>query len=189
VLDYTPVLRAELGLDDGRSLGSLSPPAGVAPLSIAAFHRRADGICRTAIAAAKGMLPREHALMVPFKSLGRGAVEAGEAKPALVAMGRWLENAPYRLALDQLHKLAALTPPARDAADYRRYLTLNAKAGEWALAEARVFQLGASKVPNSDGHKSEEAQQKRERQSLAASLGIPVCEKDVNGAGAGGAPT
>ena len=45
-LDYTPMLRAELGLEDGSTVGSLISPTGAKPLSSAAFQNRVLGICR-----------------------------------------------------------------------------------------------------------------------------------------------
>jgi hypothetical protein len=190
VLDYTPVLRAELGLMDGAIFGPLRPPAGAEPLSPATFRRRAGAICRRANGEANARLHEEHRLTRPFKSLDRSAVEAGEAKPLLRAMGRWIEGPIYRLGRRAILRLAALAPPRRYASDYRRYLRLDAQAAEWALAEARAYQLGAFKVPGADADrfKAQEGQRKSERKRLVATLGIPVCEKDPEGAGSAGEP-
>ena len=45
VLDETPMMRAELGLVDGRSIGSLEAPAGAKALSARTFRRRVTAIC------------------------------------------------------------------------------------------------------------------------------------------------
>lgn len=50
VLDYTPVLRAELGMMDGTSLGPLKSAPGATALPVPAFRRRATGICRATLA-------------------------------------------------------------------------------------------------------------------------------------------
>ncbi|HEX4306786.1 MAG TPA: hypothetical protein VHZ54_12155 [Solirubrobacterales bacterium] len=188
VFDYTPVLRAELGLDDGHNLGPLGSPAGAAPLSAAAFHRRATGICRRVIGEAKDMLPKVHQLMAPLKTLDRGEVEAGAARPYLGNLGGWIEANFVPLAFRELRELTALTPPARYAATYRRYLGLDAQQAEWDVAESRIWQLGASKVPNSAGHEADEKTQGAARKNLAEALGIPACETNPEGTGPSAEP-
>lgn len=175
VLDYTPVLRAELGLEDGHSLGPLDPPTSAKPLPTAAFHHRVEGICRAGTVAAKGLLPRSRELTNRLKALGPSALESGEAKPLIATTGRWFEHSAYRLVQRQFRKLVAVAPPARYAADYRRWLRLNAKEAEWILAEARAYQLGVVTVPGADDHKAEAKRQEREAKKLAASLGISSC--------------
>ena len=184
VLDYTPVLRAELGLEDGHGLGPLSPPAGTKPLPTATFHRRVEGICRAGTAAAKGLLPRSRELTDRLKALGPDALRSGEAKPLIATTGRWFERSGYGLLQRLFRKLVAVAPPARYAADYRRWLRLNAQEAEWILAEARAYQLGVVKVPGAGDHEAEAKRQKREAKKLAASLGISGCETGHDGASA-----
>jgi hypothetical protein len=180
VLDFTPVLRAELGLQGGHSLGPVTPPAGAKPLSAAAFRRRAVRICARAGAQVSSKLPREQVLLGEFKSLGRSAALSGAARPTLLRLGRWLEGPLFEAGRREIADLAALSPPPRDAATYRRYLALNARGLEWALASARVFQLGGFEVPGAQDHKALEAHLKRERKKLAAALGISPCERSVH---------
>jgi hypothetical protein len=179
VFDYTPVLRAELGLNDGSNLGPLAPPAGTAPLSAAEFHHRMGAICRASQAAARRLTPKAHRVIGRFRSLTRSQVLAGDAKPLLVSTGRWFEDALYRLGLREFRKMVALAPPPSYAARYRRYLELEAEEGEWILALARSFQLGAFKVPNSSNHEAEHRRSQRERKKIAHSLGFHVCEGNV----------
>jgi hypothetical protein len=187
VFDYTPVLRAELGLEDGRVFGPPTPPPGAAPLSSAAFRRRVDDVCRRTYDDLRALLPHVRRLEVPFRGLDRGAVEAGAARPLYSALGRWLEQRLYPLAVREHRELRALAPPAPDAALYQRYLTLNAKEGEWFLAQSRVWELGAAKVPNSDGHEGEEKRNMAERKRLERTLGIPGCGKEPDMSGSGSA--
>jgi hypothetical protein len=182
VFDYTPVLRAELGLTDGSNLGALDPPAGTAPLPADAFRRRVKGICQAGIGEAKSLVPRSRELTEELKALGPGALGSGEAKPIIVETGRWYESSAYGLIRRMFRKLVAVAPPAQDAATYRRWLELNAKSGEWILAESRVYQLGLTKVPGTEDHKAAEKRQERESKKLAASLGITPCESHDNGA-------
>lgn len=181
VLDYTPVLRAEFGLQDGTSLGLLSPPPGAKPLSATAFRHRARQICGRANVEAKRIVPTEQRLLRQLKGLGRSAILAGGGKPILLDLGRWIEGPLYRLGRGETRELASLAPPPADAANFSRYLTLDVKSLEEALAGARAFQLGLYKVPGPADRKAEEIRQKRERKHLVAALGIPVCEKEVKG--------
>jgi hypothetical protein len=179
VLDYTPVLRAELGLEDGHSLDAVTPPAAAKPLSTTAFRRRANQICGRAYVAVKALVPTEQRLLRQLKGLGRSAILAGGGKPILLDLGRWIEGPLYRLGRRETRELAALAPPPADAARFRRYLTLDVKSLEGALAGARAFQLGLYKVPGPADRKAEEGRQKHERKALVAALGIPVCEKEL----------
>jgi hypothetical protein len=180
VFDYTPVLRAELGLDDGSAYGPLTPPAGTAPLSVREFRQRIGAICRASRAEAKQVMPEEHRVVGRFQSLTRSELEAGQAKPLLLSTGRWFEDDLYRFGLREFRKMVALAPPPRYATDYRHYLELEAREGEWILALARAFQLGLYKVPNSEDHKAEEKRSQRERKNLAHSLGFGLCEDGIN---------
>jgi hypothetical protein len=184
VLDTTPVIRAELGLAKGTSLGPLDPPAGAKPLSQAEFQRRATAICRRANDEGERLLPRERQVVGQFERLDRSAIESGAAKPLLLATGRWFEDGVFRIGVRALHELRLLAPPPAQADDYRRYLQLTAQHGEWILATARAYQLGAYKVPGAEDHEAEERRRKKEQASLTASLGIPACAQDA-GAGAG----
>jgi hypothetical protein len=188
VLDYTPVLRAELGLQNGHALGPVSPPGGAKPLAAGAFRRRASQLCDRALAQVRSRMPAEQRLLGRLQLLTRGQIESGAAKPLLAATGRWIEGPIYRLWKRQFRGLAALAPPPANAARYRRFLTLEAKNTEWVIAEARVFQLGIGKVPNSDGHDAEEKRLRAERRKLAAEIGIPSCTKTISGSHPTGEP-
>jgi len=178
VFDYTPVLRAELGLEDGHAMGPLTPPAGTKPLTTATFRRRANEICRTGLAEARHLLPRSHELTRELEAIGPGALEADRAKPIIAATGRWYEREAWGLVRRQFRRLRALAPPAEQAATYRRWMTLNAKGAEWILAQARIYQLGVAKVPGTEDHKAKERRAEREGKKLAASLGISTCESN-----------
>lgn len=179
VFDYTPVLRAELGMLDGHSFGASAPPAGAKPLSVAAFRRRVGGICSGAFTDAKGVIPEEREMLGRLKGLDPNQARAGAAKPIVTAIGHWFEADLMPLYRRQFREIAAVPPPAQYGSSYRRYLRLSAIEGERATAEMRVFQLGQTKMPNSAGLKAEEKKQKTEREALARSLGISVCEKEL----------
>ncbi len=181
VFDYTPVLRAELGLEDGHNLGPLGPPAGTKPLSTATFQRRIRGICRVGLAEGKSLAPRSRELTEQLRSAGREAIESGAARQLIVTVGRWYETSAARLIRRQFRRLRAVAPPARYAADYRRWMTLSAKGAEWILAEARIYQLGITKVPGTEGHKAAEKRAERESKKLAASMGLSACETQDDG--------
>jgi hypothetical protein len=185
VLDYTPVMRAELGMMDGHSFGSLTAPAGAKPLTAAAFSHRVRGMCAALQAQVQKILPRDHELISRFKGLDRSDLESGAAKPLLQATGRWIEGFAEGIGRSFIRRSVAVAPPAKDAADYRRYLTLSAQELEYLLAEARVYQLGGFKVPGADDHKAEEKKNEAELKKLAATLGIPSCEARPEGAGSG----
>ncbi len=181
VLDYTPVLRAELGLQNGHGLGPVTPPAGATPLSATAFRRRANQLCDRAVVHARSLMPQGRRLVGRLRLLTRGQIESGEAKPLLAATGRWIEGPIYRIWRHQFRELGALAPPIGEAARYRRFLILEAKSTEWIIAEARLYQLGIGKVPSSDGHDAEEKRLRAERHHLAADIGIGACTKSISG--------
>jgi hypothetical protein len=187
VLDYTPVLRAELGMIDGSTLGPLRPPAGAKPLPTSVFRRRVKGICHAVVGEVEDLLRRQTALIHKLKALGLGSLQSNEAKAIAVAYGRRLEEPAYRVVRHATGQLAALVPPVADEADYRRYLELDAKQSEWIYAEARGLQLGAFKLPVLESHKSEGEEEARERKTLADKMGIGSCEK--GGSQVGAAPT
>jgi hypothetical protein len=151
-------------------------------LSTTTFRRCASQICDRAYVAAKDLVPTEQRLLRQLKGLGRSAVLAGGGRPILLDLGRWIEGPLYRLGRRETRELSSLDPPPADAARFRRYLTLNVKSLEGALAGARAFQLGLYKVPGPADRKAEERRHKSERKALVAALGIPVCEKELKGA-------
>lgn len=187
VFDYTPVLRAELGLEDGHEMGPLVPPAGARPLSASAFRRRARRICRVGLAESRHLLPRSRELTRELRALGPDGLRSVQAKPIIVATGRWYERSAWGLVRRQFRRLSALAPPAASAADYRRWMILNAKGAEWILAEARIYQLGIAKVPGTEDHKAAEHAAERESKRLAGVLGISPCEAKSDGADPDGA--
>jgi hypothetical protein len=180
VFNYTPVLRAELGLEDGHSLGPLGPPAGAKPLSAAAFRHQANAICGRAYTEARGLLPTEQRLLERLKLMGPHPTDPTAALPILRRIGNWVEGPIYRLWRREFRELLALAPPASDAAAYRRFQVLEAKDTEWGLAQARAFKIGLTKMSNSDGqadeHKREEAQARR----IGDQLGLPACTKKLS---------
>jgi hypothetical protein len=182
VLDTTPILRAELGLADGTTLGPLSPPADTPRLPTSDFRQRANAICEKATTAAHRLVPRQQRVVREFGALDQRAVESGAARPLLLSTGRWFEGSVFGLGHRLFRELGALAPPAPYAEDYRRYLQLLAQQGEWVLAEARAFQLGAFEVPNTEDHNAEERRRTQEQHRIAAKLGISAC---ADGATAG----
>lgn len=174
VFDYTPVLRAELGLEDGSILGRSGPPAGAKPLSISAFRRQANAICSKALADSKSFLRRDEALTARFGTFGPADLGSAEAKSLLHATGRLFEGFAEGTGRRMLDELAAVAPPARDLREYRRFLKVNAQELETLVALARINQLGVYKVPGVD-RKAVEARRTVEQEKLAASLGVPAC--------------
>ena len=180
VLDYTPVLRAELGMMDGTSLGSVSTAAGVAPLPVHTFQRRAVGICEATLTKGRGAFAEGRQFGEEFRRLGPGALATSRATPLYRQMGRWLEGPVYRLGTREIAELASLAPPSRFGASYHHYLTIYVQQAEWALAEARAFQLGARKIPGTEYEKARKIRQKRELKRLAGAMGISPCERELS---------
>jgi hypothetical protein len=181
VLDYTPVLRAELGMIDGTSLGPLTPPAGATPLAVSSFRNRAAGICKEIRHKVTKLVAAAPPFAQQLKAVGPRGIAAGEAKPILVKVGLWYEGPLYRLSVRATSEFAALDPPARYAADYRRYLTMSVEEAEWLLAKARSYQLGAFDVPGVDEQRPAEARRSREFKRLEAAMGIDACTQDAEG--------
>jgi hypothetical protein len=177
VFDYTPILRAELGLEDGRRLGPLTPPAGAKPLPAAAFRRKANAICAKTYAEARALLPRERKLMDRLELMGSHPANPTAALPLLRRLARWLEGPIYRLWHRQFRELTALAPPASQAAAYNRFKLLEVKGTEWALASARAFQIGLTKMPADQ--KARNKQQETEARRIGDELGIPACTEKL----------
>jgi hypothetical protein len=175
VFDYTPILRAELGLEEGTSFGPLTPPAGAKPLGAAAFRHKANAICGRAYGEARELLPRERSLVERLKGLGPH--DPSTEMPLLRQLSHWFEGPIYSLWRRYFHELAALAPPAADAATFRRFQLMEAKSTERAMAGARAFQIGLTKLPGSHGQ-SESYEEKAK--ALGAKLGIPKCTQRLD---------
>lgn len=179
VLDYTPVLRAELGMLDGTGLGSLRPPRGAAPLSVSEFRHQATAICHATLVRG-GKLPDESGRLTrKIGALGDGGATLSEIQPLILELGLWLEHVPYRLSSAEIAELAALAPPAKYAADFHRYLTIYAEQAEWELAEARAFQSGHAQALDNARHEAERRPAQRELAHILPRLGIMECGKEV----------
>lgn len=183
VFDFTPILRAELGLEDGSTLGPLTPPAGAKPLSVTAFQRRAGDLCRTVLHKAKSIFHRHVQLFERAKALGPSATKSTEGRELMSAYGSRVIEPIDHLVRHGYRELAAIAPPPSLASAYRRYLKMNARSIEWNLAEARLLELGQAKAPALEARRSEAKAEGPERKKLAARLGIPICESSVGGAG------
>jgi hypothetical protein len=179
VFDFTPALRAEFGMLDGNHLGTFEPPARAKPLSVMTFRRRARGICRAILPAARRVLGDGKPLIARLRAFGRSELEAGAGKPALAALGRWAEERVVPLARREESELARLAPPRAYAGRYQRYLDLNVLQLEEILGEGRAWRMGAS-IHHPETHKAEARQRKHARHHLAAALGIPICEKSAS---------
>jgi len=179
VLDYTPVLRAELGMMDGTSLGPLRPPTGGAPLSVAAFRRQATAICRASLAKGRPLTAKGDRLGRELSTLSDAGATASQVQPVILELGRWLEAIVYRSTSDEISELAALAPPANYAADFHRYLTIFAQQAEWELAEARAFESGHSQALDNAKHQAEAAPRRRELARILPRLGILECGREI----------
>jgi hypothetical protein len=179
VLDYTPVLRAELGMLDGGNLGPLHPPTGAAPLSNAAFRRQATAICHATRTEGKALAGKGERLERKLGALNGADATMSEVQPVIAELGSWLEEVPYRSSSDEIAKLAALAPPAKYAADFHRYLTIYAEEVEWELAEARALESGHAQALDNAEHQAERLPQKRELARILPRLGILECGKEV----------
>lgn len=190
VFDYTPILRAELGLEDGRSLGlSTAAAAAAKPLSAAAFRHKATAICRRSYGEARALLPPEQRMMERLELLDRDEVEGGAAIPLLRRIAHWVEGPIYRLWRRQFRELVALVPPPDQAAAYRRFEKLEVQGTEWALASARAFRIGLTKMPNAAPQKTEHLRREAEAKKIAAELGIPICTEKLVAANSSAAST
>jgi hypothetical protein len=175
VFDYTPVLRAELGLEDGSALGPLTPPRGAKPLAAAPFRRRAIVICRRVEGEGVGLLQRSRALVREMKGLG--PAQAEEGRQLVRKFARAIGEPLVQLSRRGTHELAGLDPPRSLAAEFHRYLLLDAKQVEWNLAQTRAYELGNVELPSLAGRKAEEPREKAERTEVATHLGLSRCEK------------
>jgi hypothetical protein len=182
VLDYTPVLRAELGMMDGTSLGPLKPAAGATALAVPAFHRRVTRICRATLTKGKRLAGKGEQIEAELSALGDAGPTATELKPVLLELGDWPEASVYRSSREEIAELAALAPPAKYAADYRRCLTISAEQAEWELAEARAFEFGAAKALDAGKHQAETAPRRRELARILPRLGILECGREIGSA-------
>lgn len=181
VFDYTPILRAELGMDDGHSLGPLTPPAGARPLAPAAFRRKVRGICQRQLGVAVRIFRGNRGLSESMEHIDPG--DLARARELGDAYGRRVGEPTYRMARDLQRELVAVVPPAGDAARYRRYLKLSAERAEGLLAVIRALRIGAFASPVIKNWKSENAARKRQIKPLAARLGIGSCETSKAGKG------
>ncbi|HKZ14570.1 MAG TPA: hypothetical protein VJL81_12070 [Solirubrobacterales bacterium] len=118
MLDYTPVLRAELGMMDGTSLGPLRPPAGAAPLSVPAFRRQVTAICHATRVRGKVPATKGRRLEKELGALSGASPTISQVRPVILEMGRWLEGSVYQSSIDEISELAALAPPAKYAATF-----------------------------------------------------------------------
>ena len=116
VLDETPMMRAELGLVDGHSIGSLEAPAGAKALSTKTFRRRATAICHRV--SGEGLrIERAHLELIErAKNTAPGSLTPSEARPFLDAYGARIGEPIYRVMRHGTLDLARLRPPAADAA-------------------------------------------------------------------------
>jgi hypothetical protein len=179
VLDYTPVLRAELGMMDGSSLGALRPPAGAERLSVPAFGQQATAICRATLARGKPLAAKGQLLQRELGAADGSGTNLSEVKPKILALGLWLERSVFRSSSDEISELAALAPPAKYAADFRRYLTIYTQQAEWELAEARAFQAGAYTALDKAKHAAEAAPRTKELARILPRLGILECGREI----------
>lgn len=179
VFDYTPVLRAELGLIDGTGLGPLTPPPGSPPLSVSAFRHRVIGMCNSTLVEAKKMLHEAPPFARELKAVGSQGIASGAARPILLRLGRWFEDPLYRLSVRVTKELAAVTPPVRYEDTFHRYLAEAPESAEWILAKGRAYQLGLLRVPGTKAHEADEKRREDELERLAASMGIQTCERDA----------
>jgi hypothetical protein len=180
VFDYTPILRAELGLVDGHGLGLPAPSGGAKPLSTAAFRHRATAICERSYGQARAQLPYEKGLLARVKAMGRYEIENGAAMPLFRRLGHWFEGPLLKLWRRQFGELQALAPPPADAAAFRRFQRLEAMDTEWAMAAARAFEIGLTKMPNASGQADAHDEREEEAEKLAAEIGIPACGQKLS---------
>jgi hypothetical protein len=178
VLDYTPVLRAELGMLDGTGIGSLRPPRGAAPLSVSEFRHQATAICRATLVRGNKLPDEGGRLGRKLGALSNSGATLSEIQPVILELGRWLEDFPYRWSSAEIAELAALAPPPEYAADFHRYLTIYAEEAEWELAEARAFQSGHAQALDNSKHEAEHRPELRELARILPRLGIMECGKD-----------
>jgi hypothetical protein len=179
VFDYTPILRAELGLEDGHGLGPLTPPAGGKPLPAAAFRRKGNAICGRAYEEARALLPTERRILERLKLMGSKPADPGAALPLLRAFARWVEGPYFRFWHRQFRELVSLVPPARQAEAFRRFHLLEASSAEWGMAEARAFKIGITKMPTTDAQTAKRKRQEAQVKRLGRALGIPACTKEL----------
>jgi hypothetical protein len=177
VLDYTPVLRAELGMVDGSTVGKLAPPAAAEPLAVGDFRRRADDVCRALVRKAKPLILAAPRTVEAIKAAGE-VQDLAQVRALAQDYGVRIGERIYRLARRGTHELARLVPPRRYASEFRRYLAMQARSDEWLLAGSRALELGAYKSPAVQRGQSGKAEDSR-LEALASSLGLKTCAQSA----------
>jgi hypothetical protein len=176
--DYTPVLRAELGLEEGKSFGPLTPPAAAKPLAVAPFRKRVNGICRQVEDEFRPLNARGKILSKRFQG---ASLETDGLKEWGEAWGRQVGEPAYRLAVHAMHELAVVAPPTTLAGLYRRYLKLSARQGEAILAAVRLIQVAEFKSPLLKQLLEKNKTLEGEEESLEAKLGLSACASKSGG--------
>jgi hypothetical protein len=169
--DVTPLTRVQLGLVDGGALEHLIAPTGGAPLPRAQFRRKGNAICREEKRQSKVGPP-----IVPLKQYLRGA---GSKEELVAKMRRW--SATYvrpgiKLGEEAGRRLAHLTPPAADAAEYAAALKKLAMGVERLQALAVALELGSMPALKQVGE--EETAHKDEADAELRRLGLDACVGD-----------
>jgi hypothetical protein len=182
VFDYTPVLRAELGMDDGKALGPLTAPAGAKALSVGAFHRRTKAVCDQMFGEARDLVNSQAGLVGRAKRLAPGSLDLAQARSYGNVYGARVEEPTYRILRRGTLRLARIAPPEKFAADYRRWLQTDAQQAEGMLAQARALRVGAFKSPALDQIKADAEAREHVSESAAAHIGIAkTCERRHSG--------
>jgi len=182
VFDATPIARAQLHMLDGSSLTGLIRPAA-RRLAPGAFRRRANCQCRAAMAAMRDVARRNAPQILALKRLEEAHVLDGRFRAATMRYGLRVDEPVIRLARRYLSRAGRLSPPARVAARYRRYLRNFAVQTEILLAETRIMETEAFAAGKGlEGRKKRLA---HTSDALARGLGLADCVGDGNRTGAG----
>jgi hypothetical protein len=181
VLDITPMLRAELGMLDGSRYAKVVAPAGGPPLSAAAFHRKGEAICRDGLSAAK------HVEDLAEKMKGE-LHQGADSEEGAAWLRRWAAEliGPTTKTFKSLgRRLASLSPPAADAAEYEAALQEIPVTLEKFEAIKVASEMGSTKalklLDDEDGDSHEAEADARWRR-----LGLGTCAKDTDEEGQSG---
>lgn len=140
VFDTTPLVRAELDLLNGETLGKLNDPQG-SPLSAPAFRKRASAICRDVERKIDRTVSRAKPQQRALEKVGEGASKEELLRTVRAYLYKGLE--PLIPVIDEaLRRLGRLNPPARLSARYGRLLRIGAIESELIKASAGATELG-----------------------------------------------
>jgi hypothetical protein len=185
VFDTTPLLRAELDLFEGTSLGPLRPQPAAPALSAASLRERANAICAGLFERTAGLRGRAESALDDLRRVGENSDAERIADAMRTYSLEFME--PLVPALNaSLRRLARLAPPPPLAGPYSTFLRESVRGSEMFEAMARALEVGQLKLADSLDEKSDPVSDAADR--AARQIGLDKCIEDEYDDEGGGAP-